>query len=69
MTQGYLATLFYKKSNYSPTTNDARAIESSDGSDETNDVHYGIIIAVFSWLTTTVETFRVDYVSLPWASE
>ena len=28
-----------------------------------------IIIAVFSWLTTTVETFRVDYVSLPWASE
>ena len=27
-----------------------------------------IIIAVFSWLTTTVETFRVDYVSLPWAS-
>ncbi|MCH1482065.1 MAG: EMC3/TMCO1 family protein [Candidatus Poseidoniaceae archaeon] len=28
-----------------------------------------IIIAVFSWLTTTVESFRVDYVSLPWASE
>ena len=28
-----------------------------------------IIIAVFSWLTTTVETFRVDYVSLPWESE
>ena len=28
-----------------------------------------IIIAVFSWLTTTVETFRVDYVSLPWVSE
>ena len=28
-----------------------------------------IIIGLFSWLTTTVETFRVDYVSLPWASE
>ena len=28
-----------------------------------------IIIAVFSWLTTTVESFRVDYVSLLWASE
>ncbi len=28
-----------------------------------------IIIGLFSWLTTTVETFRVDYVSLPWTSE
>ena len=28
-----------------------------------------IIIGLFSWLTTTVETFRVEYVSLPWASE
>ena len=28
-----------------------------------------IIIGLFSWLTTAVETFRVDYVSLPWSSE
>ncbi len=28
-----------------------------------------IIIGLFSWLTTAVESFRVDYVSLPWASE
>ena len=27
------------------------------------------IIGIFAWLTTAVETFRVDYVSLPWASE
>ena len=27
------------------------------------------IMAIFAWLTTTVENFRVDYVSLPWASE
>ena len=25
------------------------------------------IIGIFAWLTTAVETFRVDYVSLPWA--
>jgi hypothetical protein len=28
-----------------------------------------IIIGLFSWLTTAVESFRVDYVSLPWSSE
>ena len=28
-----------------------------------------IIIGLFSWLTTAVESFRVDYVSLPWVSE
>ncbi|MCH1423435.1 MAG: EMC3/TMCO1 family protein [Candidatus Poseidoniaceae archaeon] len=27
------------------------------------------IIGIFAWLTTAVESFRVDYVSLPWASE
>ena len=27
------------------------------------------IIAIFAWLTMAVENFRVDYVSLPWASE
>ena len=27
------------------------------------------IIGIFAWLTTAVETFRVDYISLPWASE
>ena len=27
------------------------------------------IIAIFAWLTTTVENFRVDYVSLPWHTE
>tara|TARA_B110001452_G_scaffold123495_1_gene102391 strand:+ start:3036 stop:3974 length:939 start_codon:yes stop_codon:yes gene_type:complete len=27
------------------------------------------IIAIFAWLTTTVENFRVDYVSLPWHNE
>jgi uncharacterized membrane protein (DUF106 family) len=27
------------------------------------------IIGIFAWLTTKVETFRVDYVSLPWAPE
>lgn len=27
------------------------------------------IIGIFAWLTTAVETFRVDYVSLPWAPE
>ena len=27
------------------------------------------IIAIFAWLTMAVESFRVDYVSLPWASE
>ncbi len=27
------------------------------------------IIGIFTWLTTKVETFRVDYVSLPWAPE
>lgn len=27
------------------------------------------IIAIFAWLTRAVENFRVDYVSLPWASE
>ena len=27
------------------------------------------IIAIFDWLTMAVENFRVDYVSLPWASE
>ncbi|MDP6234051.1 MAG: EMC3/TMCO1 family protein [Candidatus Poseidoniaceae archaeon] len=27
------------------------------------------IIAIFAWLTTTVEDFRVDYISLPWAPE
>ncbi|RJU98780.1 MAG: DUF106 domain-containing protein [Candidatus Poseidoniales archaeon] len=27
------------------------------------------IIAIFAWLTTTVENFRVDYVSLPWNTE
>ena len=27
------------------------------------------IIGIFAWLTTAVEDFRVDYVSLPWASE
>ena len=25
------------------------------------------IIGIFAWLTTAVESFRVDYVSLPWA--
>lgn len=27
------------------------------------------IIAIFAWLTTAVESFRVDYISLPWAPE
>ena len=27
------------------------------------------IIAIFAWLTTTVEDFRVGYISLPWAPE
>ena len=27
------------------------------------------IIGIFAWLTTKVETFRVDYVSLPWSPE
>lgn len=27
------------------------------------------IIGIFAWLTTAVENFRVDYVSLPWAPE
>tara|TARA_B110000305_G_scaffold214185_1_gene250733 strand:- start:1450 stop:2319 length:870 start_codon:yes stop_codon:yes gene_type:complete len=27
------------------------------------------IIGIFAWLTSAVESFRVDYVSLPWASE
>ena len=27
------------------------------------------IIGIFAWLTTAVESFRVDYVSLPWAPE
>lgn len=27
------------------------------------------IIAIFAWLTTSVENFRVDYVSLPWTPE
>ncbi len=27
------------------------------------------IIAIFAWLTTAVTNFRVDYVSLPWATE
>jgi len=27
------------------------------------------IIGIFAWLTTKVESFRVDYVSLPWAPE
>jgi uncharacterized membrane protein (DUF106 family) len=27
------------------------------------------IMAIFAWLTTAVENFRVDYVSLPWAAE
>ena len=27
------------------------------------------IIGIFAWLTSAVEDFRVDYVSLPWASE
>ena len=26
-----------------------------------------IIIGIFAWVTTAVESFRVDYVSLPWA--
>jgi len=27
------------------------------------------IIGIFAWMTTAVESFRVDYVSLPWAPE
>ena len=27
------------------------------------------IIGIFAWLTTKVQTFRVDYVSLPWSPE
>lgn len=27
------------------------------------------IIGIFAWLTSSVEQFRVDYVSLPWAPE
>ncbi|MBT4065665.1 MAG: DUF106 domain-containing protein [Euryarchaeota archaeon] len=27
------------------------------------------IIAIFAWMGTTVETFRVDYVSLPWSPD
>jgi len=27
------------------------------------------IIGIFAWMTTAVENFRVDYVSLPWAPE
>ena len=36
-----------------------------NGCYETNDVHHDYHYSSFSWLTTTVETFRVDYVSLP----
>ena len=57
--------ILQEKSDRFAATNDARIIENSNGCYETNDVHHDYHYSSFSWLTTTVETFRVDYVSLP----